>query len=646
MRRLAVLAAVLAAGLALAGCNRNAGSSAAYTPSTIDLAKFEQQVEALDGSKPFKFRSRKTTDIPALLAALPPALKASYASVTSDQASGATVLGDVTLSLAANEAVGVRISELKVWDLDTDFAIARLSGQRLDETAPLARRVEATGVSLIGLETLIQPMFDSMSERVSEAVDGVVASSEGTLDDADALQIDAALDMGLERYNFSFRRLVIDDLVLRPFVLAPRQLEADSDWAEILPLAQSYAAFGRAFAADSYAAFDAKAELSYQQAGRPFAFSFTIGDAAAKGVRGGDLDLAYASKMAFTGDFPEGVAPEAATDGSSAAPLPLKISGAFDRYSLKGVRADKLYDHLARGVMPAKTETDLMSLGEFVMTGQSISLNGNEVYSVAESRVDLRGWTWLIPSNLSVETKDARYNLRAFMDFAASAAAATGEAPDLSMANTIIDRLAAYGLDRPSFDLNLGWRWNPSDGAARIDALFGVDDFMRMTFGLDGALPDYQRALALIADDISSVDTAGLSALFEETSAFSGLDFRLVDEGGLQKSFALAIDIAKVMPADDPSAAMLANQTPDNLRQMASAMVMMVGGAGSTEFPPAAEIMSALGTFIATGGELSIGMKPAEPLRFADAPAAAADLSTFGERMGLTVKHTPPPAQP
>ena len=77
--------------------------------------------------------------------ALPKEVSLTWGNLSFDSATNSTLLTDVKLTPKDMPQIGLGIQELRLFDFDADFAKARLTGQRLAETAPLASRIDAKG---------------------------------------------------------------------------------------------------------------------------------------------------------------------------------------------------------------------------------------------------------------------------------------------------------------------------------------------------------------------------------------------------------------------------------------------------------------------------------------------------------------------
>lgn len=582
--------------------------SAAWAPVETNAQSLETRLATLK-TDAFNMAPSQAADFDAIIAAMPPLVSITYDEQLTDR-SGAAVLRGLKIAPAMMPTIGFEIGELRVWGLDSEFAVARLNGQRLEETASVARRIEATNTKLYGLEGVV----------------GMALAMAGNGPDAP--------DLSFDGYNFNIGKIVYDDLVLRPFVMDPKMPEMLEDAAQFFPYLQQFAAINRSFAADTIATYDVAADVSFSVDGVANTGSFALDHAGTRGQRGGDVDQTVGRGLRYNINLPS-VAEQ------TGQPLTMNVS--MDSFSQNGVRLDRVYDHLARGVMPERDSPGLLSLGVTQFAGESVSFNGREIYSVGGGTVDLSEFHWFIPTKASFSTSNAVYDIKGLLDWVQETEGDAFDAEEAEMINNVMAAAANYGLDKPSFDGLLGWNWDAATGAGVIDVDFGVDDFMRFNLDFSGILPDFNSVSALVPDDLEQTDEAALEALFENNTKVSSINFDVVDEGGLDKSFALAIDVAKLMPEDSSEAAMLRNQTPEGLRQMTSSLLFLAAAGAAKEFPVAQEYATMVANFITSGGALHFALQP-------DSALGAAELESIDsmepdqiiEMIGFSMTHEAP----
>jgi hypothetical protein len=174
--RAGFLALAFGATLA-AGCSQ--GGSAALAAVDTDPKAVEALVAKLS-TESFKGKATAAADFAAVRDALPKEVSLTWDDIAFDAVTGATVLTKVKLTPKDMPAVGVGIDELRLFDFDADLAKARLTGQRLTESAPLARRIDAKGVALFGLAAMLN---SSMGTAAPAPVDSVTPAEPAEPDD-------------------------------------------------------------------------------------------------------------------------------------------------------------------------------------------------------------------------------------------------------------------------------------------------------------------------------------------------------------------------------------------------------------------------------------------------------------------------------
>lgn len=637
--------AAFACAVSLAACSSE--KSGALAPLKTTPEKAEAYVAKL-AETPFSLKAEGASDLASVRDALPGAMSLSWATLNFDAATGATVLTDVKLTPKDTPQVGLGIAEVRLWDFDAAFAKARLAGQRLAETGKLARRIDAKGITVFGLETLMAPALDAYTGAIGNVIEGQVGPDG-------AAAVDASLEMKIDAYEFSVGRVIIDDVMLRPFELTPAKLSADAepDLVQAMPVLQGFAAVMRSIAYDTSAMFDMKGSMAMTQAGQPMKMAIGMKSYGVRGVRGSDSDAAFVRGVTYSGTIQE-----------PGMPKPMEISGGVDLYTMEGIRLDKVLAHLARGQWPARTETDLLSLGKFTSHNERIALNGRDIYSVKESSIDASGWHWWIPTKLRFSATNAVYRIDNFAgliaDMAEAAPTAQPADPDAPPAQTaaetkamvgqVMDLLKKYGLDKPSMDYTLGWNWNPTTGAAAIDGAFGVDNYLRTDLKYEGGLPTFKAVSDLVPDDPEKADSAAIGKVFEAASTMKLVEFSIADEGGLEKIYGLTADAAKLMPAD-PSGGMMSGQTPQTLRNMASSGVYLLAETFEQSAPGLKALVAPFGAFLEKGGNVKFTAKPVKPLALAATGQAIEKgemtPAEFIKALNAKTVHTPPlPGKP
>lgn len=649
-----LIGAACLAILALAACSQE--KSGALAPVKITTAELEASLEDLR-AEVFVAKAGAATpaDIPALIAAAPKSVAITYDTLTLDAASGATVLSNVRITPSDNTAVGVSLASVKLWGLDTDLALARINGQRLTETAQLAKRIDISGVSAFGLETLMAPAMEAYNEVVIETIDG---ATDGALS-ADP-EIVAAMNTTPTRYDLGVGRVILHDVVLRPWEMTPARLAADSDWAEIMPIVQPLAAFYRSFGIDTAAMYDMTVDFAFDQAGSQASMTMVLQSMGYRGWRGWDVDLGIARGMQMAMDMPlpapaafdipDDLEPEPATPAPSPALASMAMSMTMGDVDHAGLRLDELAGYLARGVMPPRTEADLLSGGVMTLRDLKVTSGGQPLYSMGAMTLDASTFHWLIPAALRLKVDDYAFDIAGFSGFVQDMAATSsvdGASESEEVARVMAKAmpvLTKYGLAAPSFDYEIGWDWNPGSGAITADYGFGLDGYGRVRMTAAGATASFNAASALVPADASLTDGAALQKLFTDVSSLKSAEAVLTDEGGLEKAFGLAVEMAKAFKDEmPPEMATFANMTPASLRGMSSSGAYLAADSAAQLFPPARDLLRPFAAWVTSGGEVRVVMKPKQPLTAAQFEAGPPTPESVVDVFGLTVVHTPPP---
>lgn len=620
------LAAVAVAGVGLSACSQK---SAAWREVETDIPALERKIEDLT-TRPFTMKADGAADIAAVVAALPADVKVSYGALTFDAAAGATVLTGVKIAPASDPEIGVSVERLAIWGLDTDLAVARLKGERLAESAQLFARADLSNVSLFGLEKFFNPALDAYTDGIESAVESMAPD--------EAVMPEGALDMAFNTYSFNIERVVFDDVIVRPFELKLAALEADNPFAEAMPFLQTGAALVRSFGIGRYAYVNSTGSIDMDSSEMDMAGNFRFGLIAASGARGSDVDAYLMKDMSYDLNM------TAPSYDPELPAVPMQMASSVARYEMTGAKLDKVVGYLARGVMPPRTEADLMSLGKLRIVGEKASLGGNEFYSVAETNMDLSGFHWFIPTHLSGKSTGIRYDINALMDWAMSVAPGAETDPETTeQARKVFDILGRHGFGAAEMDFAYAWDWNPKSGVAKIDTSFGVKDFGRFEMVADGATPAFDAVSALVPDDVSQTDGEAMAELFRQKMVIRSAGVSLEDAGGLDKSFALARDLAaEFTPPDQPGN--MSGMSPQQLRQMAFNGVFALAPEADKMSTRLGDVVRAFGKFLQEGGIVSVAVAPAkgasvEELSDMPEPAAALD------RLELKASHTPAAAK-
>lgn len=636
--------AALALGAALvAGCSQP--GSGARGVLDVDAKSVEGFVTKLAGET-YKGKATTQADLAAVQAALPAEVALTWGNLAFDSATNATVLTDVKLTPKDMPQVGLAVQELRLFDFDADFAKARLTGQRLTETASLASRIDAKGVSMFGMAAMMNQMTGLSSETTDVTPDEPVDATEPADDDfgltEPAFDFDAdTMNPVFDKYDFTFSRVILNDLVLRSIEATPApaaNAAAEPDAYGIDPEAQAmfrnYIAVMRSIGVDTFAAYDMKADFAMTQMGQQIGAAFIAKTMGTRGWRGGDFDASYIRDMAYTFNMTEGPFSPA-----------MNASYSIGYVGMEDLMFDKFYGYMAQGVVPPRTDTKLWSLGKYTFEDQKLNIGGKDIMTIGQSDLDARDFHWFIPTKITTSAKNATFDVAAIMELGEAATAAMPIDPDYPAPPqpdfaAIRAALAKNGLDKPNLNFNFGYTWNETSGDTKVDLGFGGDKLMQITSKYEGSFPSFKAVSDLIPDDPMQANEAAIAQVFDAQSKLKLVDINVSDAGGLDKIFNMVADMGPIMAAADPSGYNpMEGQTGASLRQMAGSMLGMFGAT-----PDIAPYVNPISAFIMQGGKLHIGLKPAQAMTWsAIGESLEGTTGSPGEQLkalGLKVEHT------
>ena len=120
----------------------------------------------------------------------------------------------------------------------------------------------------------------------------------------------------------------------------------------------------------------------------------------------------------------------------------------------------------------------------------------------------------------------------------------------------------------------------------------------------------------------------------------------IVDNGGLDKSFGLAAEIAKMQLSSPDAPNPMGNMTAEQMRSMASAGIYLLADQAAAQIPTAGALIRPLATFIEKGGRVKISVAPKQPIQIATFGNGIASGQTTPdaaiEQLNIKVEHTPP----
>jgi len=545
------------------------------------------------------FRASKTTkgDLDVVIAAIPDNFKVEYDSLDHDASSGATTAKNVRITMVDEDKAGLSIDELKFWGLDGSALAARIKSERLDETLKIVDRVEAVNMDVFGLEHFYQPVLDASTKAFDN-------------DDTDLAP------PVIEDYELRVGRVIMQGVDLHPYIVKRdgvlnELVGSGKEGAEFFHLIQTIAAITRSYSIDDLAFYDFSGKFKMvDPSGIPLAMDFKFPLSAVKGTDKGDYDYYVTKDLEFTFDMnlpmPGSNAP---SEANAANNFNFNMDYVADLYQINDLRLGKIADLLAHGIMPDKSETDLFSLGKWVLENERYQFNDKKIYSVEKAVMDLSDFHGFMPKTLKINADNVVYDFAALIEWAGQIAENSDTSGEFSeqqdVMNNIISILEKNDFSAPAMDFDLNWDWSPDTGKTAIDHIFAIRDFSTFSFDTNIDLPTYDQ----LPEDFQSYDD-----VFEGSFALNNLKVKLADEGGIRKGFAMAVDFANLMPEDAVGANFLRGADPKDLRVTVATMVRFGGAPITGQVPAAKKYITAVADFIGKGGALVLTMDPPAPL--------------------------------
>ncbi len=561
------------------------------------------------------------------------------------------VAKNVVITPADNDAIGVRIDEMRLWGVAAAALETLQSGGSADGVM-VAERLDARGVAWFGFDALTEEWLDAYADTVSEAVEGAL---EGGAGENAASAFSKAMEQNINRYELTMERAIIDGLTLFPVAapyapFAPNVDANDGGDAEtgLLTVFAGVARWSRTFALDAAAFSGMSADFAYTQMGGDNEMTIKAPMTGYRGYRRGDVDLTLVRGLEFEAAFEVPVADEGGWEDLADEPeaeverIAMAMTGGVDLYTIEDMKLAAVSAFLERGEIPPMSETEIMSLGVWRALGEGYTLGGEPFYSVNETVVDLSDFHWLLPEKISFRSDDVVYNIAGYLAYVGRMVAASGEEGTQDAAEAVASAVGVLednGADILTFDVSGDGAWTPGNGATRSDFVIDLEDWMRIETRMSGGLPAYDRLQGAAPAAGAPLDGEALSALFLSDASLGGFSTKITDQGGLARGFELAVALADLAEPGDPGVAMLQGARPADLRVSSAAMIRLAAGQAAEAFPPGQAYLVALADFVQKGGVLTIAADPAAPLNIADiqAAAAAGDPADLDDLLGVSV---------
>jgi hypothetical protein len=681
--------AALAMLMGLGACSQG---SAAIGAVDVDAKSLEAHVAKLT-SEVIKGDATAAADLASLRTLLPREVSVTWGSLNFDAALGATVLTDVKVTPADMPEIGLGIAELRLWDFDVELLRARMQGQRLNETAKLARRIDAKNVSVFGIAEMMNtglapsaydpygypPDVYTLPPAEAPADPGMEAPATPAVpmrwqqpdsrpyppappsDETPSIRdwpaitepeffepapydqpdyyYEPPVSVTIDRYDIGYGRLILDDIMLKPFV-APATGSGGMTVASPLEALQGLVAFMRSVGIDTMGALDLKFDMAMRQGEELIAFGYTVKSMGSRGIRGADLDASYARDIVYSFDMgPDPSAPS----------IRRKVDFNIGFFGMEDVYFDKLLVELAKGQAPSLANTNLMSLGLWRSENVSMSMAGKQLFSAAETSFDARKFHWLVPTEIRSSAKGVVVDFEAIASLAGMFQRSDyGYGFDDGIQEFLsgVEMMKRHGLSKPSMNFAFGWNWNPDNGDTRLSLGMGGDGLIDIDAKYEGSFPSYKAVTDVTPADPARANFQAIGRLFNERSQLKLIEVNVNDKGGLSKIFGLVAEGGQGMGGFDFGMGPT-NMNGEQLREQASLFVQSMAVQASSQFPEVRGLLTPVANFLQTGGRLKLSMQPQQPLGF----SALADVGAgamFGtltpsqliQQMGVRTEHS------
>ncbi len=262
-----------------------------------------------------------------------------------------------------------------------------------------------------------------------------------------------------------------------------------------------------------------------------------------------------------------------------------------------------LVDWGLRDEEPPMSAENLIDLGTMKALDMETYIGGKLAGTVEEVSMSAGEFKWIIPSNIRIDAKGAKYDYTAYI-------------PETE--ENVLSVMKAHGLDDLTSDGYVEWVWNDKSGAADLAYVANAPDFMDFSidFGLSG----------LKLDELAAAQANGEENAIAARGAFRNFSLKLKDEKALDAIFAVA--------------ALQMGGTGEDLRLSAPAMIRLSGAQAAQMNPRISGYVNAIADFVAKGGVLAISAEPAEPVAFSALEATGQTApQTVPDVINLQVTH-------
>ncbi|WP_411817048.1 hypothetical protein [Hyphococcus sp. DH-69] len=256
-----------------------------------------------------------------------------------------------------------------------------------------------------------------------------------------------------------------------------------------------------------------------------------------------------------------------------------------------------------RGEEPPMTAENLINLGTMKAFNAETWVNGKRAAVAAETIMPVAEFTWLVPSDVRIETKDAEYDFTAYV-------------PDTE--EETLEILKKHGLDNVEGDGIAAWVWNSKNGNASLEYAFEMPKLVDMSTNISFA--------DLKLEELARAAEEGETNFVREQGAFKGFTLNVKDEKALDAIF----DIA----------ALQMGGSGEDLRVSAPGLIRLSGAQAAQMNPRISSYIDAVANFVGKGGALEISAVPAEPVPFTTLQSTGVTApQTIPDVLDLTVTH-------
>lgn len=620
---------ITAAAFGVVAC----GQTSTPTVKGVDSAGEKAFFTALASDKLVVTPPSEAPDIASAFDSLPNGFRVEMGDITINQATGAAEVADFAFLYTFKDVdVGLRAKTAQFWDFNPSALGDRIKGTNLDQSVKVATRIKMNDVASVGLTQMYEAMMDGYVDIITENSD---------LGDEFEDEFSTAMDsMEIKTYEGSIGTLVIDNLIMEPFTFTPQTADAEHamDDVDAMHALQAIGAGARSFSFDAVMYDDMKFTLEMVQMGADMKMDMEIPLSGIRSYKRGDMaySASWDSKFDMQMPFPDFTQIET-SDEPVFTTMPM--TGAIALSSVSDMRLSKAFEALSKWEMPAASETDFMSIGRFVMQNYQVDLDETRVFNADLIDVDLTEAHWLLPTRIAVDVDNFQYDIGNVAEkIFEMMPDEGGPSPDeLAQIVRTIDIVNEYdfGCLCGDYDMEITWNEDNGDLKYREDGQFAKA--FKSQFSLDMTLPTPSTFTALIEAD---ADESAYQAELEKDFSFESMAGKLTDTGGLERAFNMANAIGKEFK-DEPGMAMLAYNTPEQMRELMVNGTAMMKPMVRQELPAAADWLDAVGAFIKYGGTLSFAMKPSKPLKIADMEDLDPDTDpeAFVEAFNISVTH-------